>query len=85
MIFDILTIFPEIVEAPLHKSIIGKAIDRKLIDVRVINVRDFARDRHHTTDDRPFGGGSGMVMKAEPLVAAIDHVRDSEPSVRVIL
>lgn len=85
MIFDILTIFPEIVEAPLRKSIIGKAIDRKLIDVRVINIRDFATDRHHTTDDRPFGGGSGMVMKAQPLVAAIDRVRDSEPSARVIL
>jgi len=85
MIFDILTIFPEIVEAPLRKSIIGKAIDRKLIDVRVINIRDFSRDRHHTTDDRPFGGGSGMVMKAEPLVAAIECVRDSGPSVKVIL
>jgi tRNA (guanine37-N1)-methyltransferase len=85
MIFDILTIFPDIVEAPLRQSIIGKAIDRKLIDVRVINIRDFARDRHHATDDRPFGGGSGMVMKAEPLVAAIDRVRDSGPSARVIL
>jgi tRNA (guanine37-N1)-methyltransferase len=85
MIIDILTIFPDMVAAPLSESIIGKAIDRKLIDVRVTNIRDFATDRHHTTDDRPFGGGSGMVMKPEPLVAAISSVRDSDPSVKVLL
>jgi tRNA (guanine37-N1)-methyltransferase len=85
MIIDILTIFPDMVAAPLRESIIGKAIQRKVIDIRVINIRDFARDRHHTTDDRPFGGGSGMVMKPEPLVAAIDRVRNIEPSVKVIL
>ncbi len=85
MIIDILTIFPGMVAAPLRESIIGKAIDRKLIDVRITNIRDFATDRHHTTDDRPFGGGSGMVMKMEPLVAAINLVRDSDPAARVIL
>lgn len=85
MIIDILTIFPDIVAAPLRESIIGKAIDRELIDVRVINIRDFASDKHHTTDDRPFGGGSGMVMKPEPLAAAIHSVRESDPAVKVIL
>ena len=85
MIIDILTIFPDMVAAPLRHSIIGKAIDRNLIDVRVTNIRDFATDRHHTIDDRPFGGGSGMVMKPEPLVAAIDSVRDSAAAVKVIL
>ena len=85
MIIDILTIFPDMVAAPLHESIVGKAIDRELIDVRVINIRDFASDKHHTTDDRPFGGGSGMVMKPEPLAAAIHSVRESDPAVKVIL
>ena len=85
MIIDILTIFPDMVAAPLRESIIGKAIDRELIDVRVINIRDFATDKHHTTDDRPFGGGSGMVMKPEPLAAAIHSVRELDPAVRVIL
>ena len=85
MIIDILTIFPDMAAAPLRQGIIGKAIDRKLIDVRVINIRDFATDRHRTTDDRPFGGGSGMVMKPEPLAAAIESVQDSEPAARVIL
>ena len=85
MIIDILTIFPDMVAAPLRESIIGKAIDREFIDVRVINIRDFASDKHHTTDDRPFGGGSGMVMKPEPLAAAIHRVRESDPAVQVIL
>lgn len=85
MIIDILTIFPDMVAAPLRQSIVGKAIDREIIDVRVINIRDFASDKHHTTDDRPFGGGSGMVMKPEPLAAAIHSVRESDPAVKVIL
>lgn len=85
MIINILTIFPQMVAAPLRESIVGKAIDRQLIDVRVTNIRDFALDKHNTTDDRPFGGGSGMVMKPEPLAAAIASVRAADPSVRVIL
>ena len=85
MIIDILTIFPDMVAAPLRESIIGKAIDRKFISVRATDIRDFAADKHHTTDDRPFGGGSGMVMKPEPLAAAIRRVRDLDPSVKVIL
>ena len=85
MIIDILTIFPGMVAGPITESIIGKAIDRKLIDIRVINIRDYAADPHRTTDDRPFGGGSGMVMKPEPLVAAIGNVREYDPAARVIL
>ena len=85
MIIDILTIFPEMVAAPLRQSIVGKAIERKLIDVRVFNIRDFTSDKHRTTDDRPFGGGSGMVMKPEPLAAAICNARASDPAVKVIL
>jgi len=85
MIIDILTIFPGMVAGPITESIIGKAIDRKLIDIRVINIRDYAADPHRTTDDRPFGGGSGMVMKPEPLVAAIGDVRENDPAAKVIL
>jgi tRNA (guanine37-N1)-methyltransferase len=85
MIIDILTIFPGMVAGPIAESIIGKAIDRKLIDIRVTNIRDYAVGPHRTTDDRPFGGGSGMVMKPEPLVAAIGNVRENDSTARVIL
>lgn len=70
---------------PLSESIIGKAIDKKLIQVRVVNIREYAADPHRPTDDRPFGGGSGMVMKPEPLAAAIGSVRAANPSAKVIL
>lgn len=85
MIIDILTIFPGMVAGPITESIIGKAIDRKLIEIRVINIRDYAADHHRTTDDRPFGGGSGMVMKPEPLAASIGNVRENDPAVKIIL
>ncbi|MEJ2364846.1 MAG: tRNA (guanosine(37)-N1)-methyltransferase TrmD, partial [Deltaproteobacteria bacterium] len=85
MIIDILTIFPGMVAGPISESIIGKAAERKLIEIRVINIRDYATDPHRTTDDRPFGGGSGMVMKPEPLVAAIGDIRENYPPARVIL
>lgn len=85
MIIDILTIFPRIMAGPLSESIIGKAIDKKLIQVRVVNIREYAADPHRPTDDRPFGGGSGMVMKPEPLAAAIGSVRAANPLATVIL
>jgi tRNA (guanine37-N1)-methyltransferase len=85
MIIDILTIFPGMMAGPISESIIGKAIERKLIDIRVINIRDYAVDKHRTTDDRPFGGGSGMVMKPEPLAASIGNLRENDPAARVIL
>jgi len=85
MIVDILTIFPGMMAGPITESIIGKARERKLIDIRIINIRDYAVDPHRTTDDRPFGGGSGMVMKPEPLAASIGNVRQNDPAARVIL
>ncbi|UCG14736.1 MAG: tRNA (guanosine(37)-N1)-methyltransferase TrmD [Deltaproteobacteria bacterium] len=85
MIIDILTIFPDMVAGPLRESIVGKAIDRRLVEVRVFNIREFATDSHRTTDDRPFGGGSGMVMKPEPLAAAIRCVRARTPPPVVVL
>ncbi len=62
MIIDILTIFPEMVASPLEESILGKAVERGFVAVRIINIRDFAADRRQTTDDRPYGGGSGTVQ-----------------------
>jgi tRNA (guanine37-N1)-methyltransferase len=85
MIIDILTIFPTMLASPLQESILGKAVQRGLIEVRLVNIRDFATDRHQTTDDRPYGGGSGMVMKAEPLARAIAYARAADPPARVIL
>ena len=85
MLFDILTIFPELFSSPLAEGILRRAIAAGQIRVRLHNIRDYATDRHRMTDDRPFGGGEGMVMKPEPLLAALDDVRrEGEPG-RVIL
>jgi tRNA (guanine37-N1)-methyltransferase len=85
MIFDILTIFPGMFVSTLEASIVGKARERGFIDVRVHNIRDYATDRHQMTDDRPFGGGEGMVMKPEPIAAALRTIRDDGPPPRVVL
>jgi tRNA (guanine37-N1)-methyltransferase len=71
MHFDILTLFPEMFSGPLTESIIKRAIQAGAIDVALHNIRDYATDKHRTADDTPYGGGAGMVMKAEPLAAAI--------------
>jgi tRNA (guanine37-N1)-methyltransferase len=74
MRFDILTLFPEMFSGPLTESIIKRAIQAGLISVHLHDIRDYASDKHHTTDDAPYGGGAGMVMKAEPLAASIRAV-----------
>jgi tRNA (guanine37-N1)-methyltransferase len=73
---DIVTIFPRMVEAPLAEGIVARAIARGLVDARVHDLRDFTTDRHRVVDDVPFGGGPGMVLKPEPLFAAVDRIRD---------
>ena len=80
MLFEVLTLFPRLFDAFLEESLIGKARIRGIFDVRVTDVRDFATDRHHTVDDRPFGGGPGMVMMPEPLARAIDAAKASAPA-----
>ncbi|MBC7358961.1 MAG: tRNA (guanosine(37)-N1)-methyltransferase TrmD [Desulfacinum sp.] len=85
MIFDILTIFPGIFESPLRESILGKACQRGILTVRLHNIRDYALDKHQMTDDRPFGGGEGMVMKPEPIVAALEAVSPLGPPPHVVL
>ncbi len=74
MIFTILTLFPAIFESPLDESLVKKAREKGLLQFNIINIRDFATDVHRTCDDAPFGGGAGMVMKAEPIRAAMEHV-----------
>ena len=75
MFIDILTIFPAMVQAALAEGVVGRAIGRGLIDLRVRDLRDYTTDRHRVVDDVPFGGGPGMVMKPEPFFAALDAIR----------
>ena len=83
MRIDIVTLFPAMVEPALAESIVGRARMRGLVDIRVVNLRDYAEGRHRTTDDYQFGGGGGMVLKPEPLFAAVEALRT--PGARVIL
>src|SRR3954469_13934777 len=73
------------VEAPLGESILGKAREKGLLETRVVDIRDFAEGRHRVTDDVPYGGGAGMVMKPEPLGASIEAAKEREPEARVVL
>jgi len=76
MQIDIVTIFPRMVEAPLAESLLGRAIERGLLDVRVRDLRDFTTDRHRVVDDVPYGGGPGMVLKPEPLFRAVETIAE---------
>lgn len=78
MRIDILTIFPELFESPLKCGVLGRAVEAGLVEVRVHNIRDACTDRHKTTDDAPFGGGAGMVMKIEPIVKTLEAVYGEE-------
>jgi tRNA (guanine37-N1)-methyltransferase len=85
MIFDILTIFPEIFRSPLSESLIKKALDKGILQVRIWNLRDFTEDKHRTTDDYPYGGGVGMVMKADPILRALEEIKSKNPEARAVL
>ena len=80
---DILTLFPGMLDGPLRESILARAQARGLVDIRVWNPREHAAGRHQVTDDAPFGGGGGMILKAEPLAACVEAIRT--PEARVIL
>ena len=85
MTIDLLTLFPAMAQGVLGESILGRAQRAGLVQIRVHQLRDYAKDKHRIVDDRPFGGGPGMVMKAEPLVDAIEHLRgEGENRARVI-
>ncbi len=85
MFFTVLTIFPEIFDPFWAHGIIRKAIEEKKILTSTINIRDYAQDRHQVTDDRPYGGGSGMVMKPEPLAGAIRDAAQRIPEAKTVL
>ena len=85
MKFAVLTIFPEMFDPFWDHGIIRRAIEHKIISTSTINIRDYARDRHQVTDDRPYGGGSGMVMKPEPLSGAIRMARREMPAAGTVL
>ncbi len=82
MEFDVFTLLPEVFSPYLDSSILQRARQRGLIDVRLHNIRDWAADRHHVTDDVPYGGGGGMVMKPEPVFAAVESVLGPAPAER---
>ena len=85
MKFDVLTLFPEMFTAYLQQGVLGRAVKKGLVDVNLINIRDFARGTHKTTDDRPYGGGEGMVMKPGPIYRALESVDRVEGKSLVIL
>jgi len=83
---DVLTLFPDILTAYLSESILKRAREKKLLDVKLYNIRDFTEDVHRTVDDYPFGGGAGMVFKPEPIFKAVDRIKeDGEPRKVVLL
>lgn len=82
---DVITIFPEIVHAYLGEGILKRALEKKLIEIRIHNLRDFAKDKHKTVDDYPYGGGAGMVMKPEPFFSAVETLCPERTKRRVIM
>ncbi|MCF6245973.1 MAG: tRNA (guanosine(37)-N1)-methyltransferase TrmD [Desulfobacula sp.] len=85
MDFTVLTLFPELINSFFEHGMIQRGIDKKLITGNCVNVRDFSTDRHHKVDDKPYGGGSGMLMKPEPLKAAIEMAKEKSPCSKVVL
>jgi tRNA (guanine37-N1)-methyltransferase len=85
MRFEVLTIFPEVFPGPLGVGVVGRALERGDIELRVHDLRDFTTGRHRQVDDIAFGGGPGMVLKPEPLVRALRRIRSEVPGVRSIL
>jgi tRNA (guanine37-N1)-methyltransferase len=85
MQFDVFTLFPEVILPYLNISILQRARDNGLMHVDVHNIRDYTHDKHHVTDDAPYGGGGGMVMKVEPIFEAVESVLGNPPTCPVIL
>ncbi|HUK91663.1 MAG TPA: tRNA (guanosine(37)-N1)-methyltransferase TrmD, partial [Blastocatellia bacterium] len=85
MQFEVFTLLPEVFSPYLESSILQRARQRGLIDVRLHNIRDYTRDKHHTTDDIPYGGGGGMVMKPEPVFDAVESILGPQRDCPIIL
>ena len=84
MKITILTLFPGMFAGPFAESIIGRALERDVCEIDVVDLRSFTTDKHHVADDTPYGGGGGMVMKIEPIVAAVEATRTGQDGERVI-
>lgn len=82
---DVLTLFPAMVESVLGTSMLSLAQEKGLLDVTVIDIRSFTHDRHRTADDRPYGGGAGMLLKPEPILEAVDAVCATHPDARIVM
>lgn len=76
---NVVTLFPEVFREPLETSILGRAAAERLVEYRIVNLREFARDRHKTVDDYVYGGGAGMVLKPEPFFEALEHLESAPP------
>ena len=85
LVFDIITIFPEFFRGPFEHGVIRRGRENALIDTRIHDLRQFTSDRHRTVDDRPFGGGEGMVLKPEPIFQAVEGLREAANSEVVVL
>ena len=85
MKFNILTIFPNIFDSYFSESILKKAQDKKLININIVNIRNFANDKHKTVDDSPYGGGAGMIMKVEPIYKALQSLKKKNSKKRKII
>ena len=85
MIVEVLTIFPDFFRSPLEAGVIRRAINEGLIEFRAIDLRGYTHDRHRTTDDRPFGGGEGMLMIPGPIFEAVDDLRSRPPEPKIIM
>lgn len=85
MRFDILTIFPDLIKSPLQEGIISRAVSSGKVEINSHNLRDYTFDRHKTTDDRPYGGGEGMLMKPEPIVDSLRNIEASAPGGHIVL
>ncbi|WP_353684846.1 tRNA (guanosine(37)-N1)-methyltransferase TrmD [Thermodesulfovibrio sp. 3907-1M] len=85
MKFEVLTIFPEIIECYIKHGVLGKALNKGIVEVKVYNLRDFTSDKHKKVDDYPYGGGAGMVMQIEPFYNAIMHLKADEKPRKLVL
>lgn len=85
MKIDIITLFPKMFDGPFAESMLWKAQDRKLVEINLIDLRDFGHGPRKTVDDTPFGGGDGMLLKPEPVVAAIEQAKQQNPDAKVII
>lgn len=85
MRFDVVTLFPQMLAGYLQQSLLAKAIDRQLVAVHLVNLRDWATSKHQSVDDRPFGGGPGMVLMAPPVVDCVEQLQQESPRGHVVL